>query len=375
MILILLLTPSTAQNKNRYHSLKKLYSWTITKNTTINENNEHEQELTMKCLYHYLHSLKIQAIDLSDKVLIQLYDENKIHDGDNIEKRLKRLCEFLNQIFDKDKRLFKNLLSTANNENQQYLVKLSKKILNHNDTDTKKIENDFDMETCCILLTTEDDIKLFYSRICTFTNLIFVVIDIDKIHHRLRKLILNEQDQLSKLQTQHATVYYFSRELTLRKISTLIKFDDNQTVEVPISNRNITITELLTKFSMTTTATSNEYKYLATMNTHQIIENNQEIVSNLCETKLLLVKDETCLVSVEKLSKNCKNKKNYKRFLMNSTISDVYKQCQISNFKCIQFNCSHSITCERLCQISCLLFKENVEFYALEYDGSEMDAT
>ncbi|CAF1169352.1 unnamed protein product [Didymodactylos carnosus] len=154
MILILLLTPSTAQNKNRCHFLKKLYSWTITKNTTINENNEHEQELTMKCLYHYLHSLKIQAIDLSDKVLTQLYDENKIHDGDNIEKRLKRLCEFLNQIFDKDKRLFKNLLSTANNENQQYLVKLSKKILNHNDTDTKKIENDFDMETCCILLST-----------------------------------------------------------------------------------------------------------------------------------------------------------------------------------------------------------------------------
>ncbi|CAF1582511.1 unnamed protein product, partial [Didymodactylos carnosus] len=40
------------------------------------------------------------------------------------------------------------------------------------------------------------------------------------------------------------------------QISTLIKLtklDDNQTVEVPISNRNITITELLTKFSMTTT--------------------------------------------------------------------------------------------------------------------------
>ncbi|CAF0872005.1 unnamed protein product [Didymodactylos carnosus] len=89
----------------------------------------------------------------------------------------------------------------------------------------------------------------------------------------------------------------------------------NQTVEVPISNRNITITELLTKFSMTTTATSNEYKYLTTMNPHQIIKNNQEIVSNLCETKLLLVKeDETCLLSVEKLSKNCKNKKNYKHF-------------------------------------------------------------
>ncbi|CAF1574698.1 unnamed protein product, partial [Didymodactylos carnosus] len=176
-----------------------------------------------------------QGINLSDEILTQLYDENKIHDGDNIEKCLKRLCEFLNQIFDKDKRLFKNLSSTANNENQQYLVKLSKKILNHNDTNIKKIENDFDMETCCILLSifnnrlpsfyqilwctiaTEDDIKLFYSRIRTFTNLIFVVIDIDKIHHRLRELILNEQDQLSKLQTQHATVYYFSRELTLRR--------------------------------------------------------------------------------------------------------------------------------------------------------------
>ncbi|CAF0974019.1 unnamed protein product [Didymodactylos carnosus] len=51
----------------------------------------------------------------------------------------------------------------------------------------------------------------------TFTHLIFIVLDIDKMHHRVRELLLNEQDSLSRQNIQHAEVYYFSRELTCRK--------------------------------------------------------------------------------------------------------------------------------------------------------------
>jgi len=37
------------------------------------------------------------------------------------------------------------------------------------------------------------------------------------MHHRLRELLLNEQDSLAKQSDPHATIYYFSRELTLCK--------------------------------------------------------------------------------------------------------------------------------------------------------------
>ena len=39
--------------------------------------------------------------------------------------------------------------------------------------------------------------------------------DIDKMHHRLRQLVLNEQDSLAKQSEPHGPIYYFSRELTL----------------------------------------------------------------------------------------------------------------------------------------------------------------
>jgi hypothetical protein len=38
--------------------------------------------------------------------------------------------------------------------------------------------------------------------------------DIDKMHHRLREVLLNEQDELTRREKSHGSVYYFSRELT-----------------------------------------------------------------------------------------------------------------------------------------------------------------
>ncbi|CAF3299842.1 unnamed protein product [Rotaria sp. Silwood2] len=37
--------------------------------------------------------------------------------------------------------------------------------------------------------------------------------DIDKMHHRLRELLLNEKDSLAKQSEPHGPIYYFSREL------------------------------------------------------------------------------------------------------------------------------------------------------------------
>jgi hypothetical protein len=117
-------------------------------------------------------------------------------------------------------------------ENQQYLVTLDSK---QRSIDKNSVEYDLDINTFCILLNifnnrlpssyqilwcsiaTTEDIQLFFSRIRTFRYLIFVIMDIDKMHHRLREFLLNEQDLLTREQEPHGIVYYFSRELTISR--------------------------------------------------------------------------------------------------------------------------------------------------------------
>ncbi|CAM4874703.1 unnamed protein product [Rotaria socialis] len=108
------------------------------------------------------------------------------------------------------------------------------------------VSNDFDLNTCCILLNifqnqlpsayqilwcpnaTQDDIHLFFSRIRTFPSRTFAIMDIDKMHHRLREILLNEQDQLTQEQEIHGKVFYFSREITTaRKGLRLYPIPDN----------------------------------------------------------------------------------------------------------------------------------------------------
>ncbi|CAF0996339.1 unnamed protein product [Didymodactylos carnosus] len=249
MIMIILLT-SSIHNQTKRVFLKKLYNNFTWESRNQERINEQEQQLTVECLSHYLKSLRISECNLSVENLLRLYDENRIQHGDNIDLCLKKLCQFLKEMFYDSKQLYpplaeqlvgrnlkhgKNTTTMAppTHQNEQYLVTFHPKTNNKSLLVT--LEHDLDMETWCILLhifnnkfpssyqilwgsiSTEEDILLFYSRIRTFIHLTFVVLDIDKMHHRLREILLNEQDSLTRQKDLHAEVYYFSRELTCRK--------------------------------------------------------------------------------------------------------------------------------------------------------------
>jgi hypothetical protein len=219
MIMIILLTIPTTQNQIQRKFLEKLFS----------SNRKDEQfNLTILCLIHYLQSLRINDCNLSKDNITHLYNKYKIEYGSSVDTSLKQLGQFLKEVFNNGRELLTK--NTTVNENQQYLITLNSL---ERTSDKVKLENDFDMDTCCILLnifndrlpadyqilwcsiSTEDDIRLFFSRVRTFRYLTFVVMDIDKMHHRLRELLLIEQDLLAKQTEHHAPIYYFSRELTL----------------------------------------------------------------------------------------------------------------------------------------------------------------
>ena len=225
MILVILLTRSTTQNPIKCRFLEKL---SLSKDVLNHE--EREVELTIQCLMHYLRSLKMYDCDLSENNISYLYEKYKIEPNSNVEISLKKLSQFLRELFNDGRELFEK--NSFNNENQQYLIvpntmrRASEKI---------PLEHDLDMETCCILLNlfndrlpsiyqilwcsiaTEEDIYLFFSRVRTFRYLTFVVMGIDKMHHRLRELLLNEQDALTRQDQSHGCIYYFSRELTVNR--------------------------------------------------------------------------------------------------------------------------------------------------------------
>ncbi len=212
MFLIILLRTSTSPDSIRNRFLKNLFSFK-------DQNNE-EDKLSIQCLIHYLRSLRIYPCNLSDDHIFNLYKRYPIDSYSGIDICLEKLSQFLTDLFSNQQELFR-----TNEENQQYLVKLN------------PIEqDDFDMNTCCVLLNifhhqlpasyqilwcsniSDEDIYLFFSRIRTFCSLTFVIMDIDRMHHRLREILLNEQDLLTREQKSHGIVYYFSREfMTSRK--------------------------------------------------------------------------------------------------------------------------------------------------------------
>jgi hypothetical protein len=239
MFIIILLRTSTIRNR----CLKKLFSF-----KDLNNQNDEEQKLTIQCLIYYLSSLRINSCDLSYNNILNLYTTYQIDSGSNTDLCLKKLSLFLKDLFRNEQDLFRE--NNTENDNLQYLVTLNP-IQRTNDKIT--FEHDFDMDTCCILLNifnnrlpssyqilwcsnvTDEDIYLFFSRIRTFRYLTFVIMDIDKMHHRLRELLLNQQDLLTRQQGEHGTVYYFSRELTtcrkgLREFQIPVKYrNPNQT--------------------------------------------------------------------------------------------------------------------------------------------------
>jgi hypothetical protein len=222
MIMIILLTIPSTQNEIQRKFLEKLFL-----SEDLNNQRDKQFNLTILCLIHYLQSLRINDCNLSLYNITQLYNKYKIEYNFSTDASLKQLCLFLKDLFNNGKDLLTK--NTTSNENQQFLVTLNSL---ERTSDKIKLENDFDMDTCCILLnifndrlpadyqilwcsvSTEDDIRLFFSRVRTFRYLTFVVMDIDKMHHRSRELLLNEQDSLAKQSEPHAPIYYFSRELT-----------------------------------------------------------------------------------------------------------------------------------------------------------------
>lgn len=225
MILIILLSKSTAEN-----SIKKRFLEKLSLSTDPIINRDKERQLAIQCLVHFLRSLRLQECDLSEDRVQQLYDRHQIENKSQADASLNKLSHFLRDLLNNGEELFKRHSSIEGN--QQYLVTLT---ATENTQERSSLEHDLNMDTCCILLNlfnhrlpsffqilwcstaTEDDISLFFSRIRTFKYLTFVLMDIDKMHHRLREIILNEQDALAQQTGDHGLVYYFSRELTFRK--------------------------------------------------------------------------------------------------------------------------------------------------------------
>ncbi|CAF3701639.1 unnamed protein product [Rotaria sp. Silwood1] len=212
MIMIILLS---TDNRIKCCFLRKLYS-----SIDVNNQNNNELKLTLQLLLHYLRSLRTSNSNLSEDNVSRIYAMYKIDKGTSAEMCLQQLCHFLNAFLANNTELSRH--SSTENENQQYLVAL-------NPLEETPLRHDLDMDTCCILLnlfqnrlpsfhqilwcstTTEDDIHLFFSCVRTFHDLTFVIMNIDKMHHRLRELLLNEQDSLARLQQPHGVIYYVVR--------------------------------------------------------------------------------------------------------------------------------------------------------------------
>lgn len=225
MILIILLTKSTADNQKKWKFLKKLHP-----KMDMSSNGNVEIQLTIQSLRHYLRSLSLLSCNLSIENIQRLYYKHQIPIGSNSESCLQYLSNFLRELLNDEREL--SIKGTSIKDNQQYLITLPHK---DQSAEANPIDHDLDIETFSILINifnhrlpasfqilwcshaTEEDISLFFSRIQTFPHLTFVIPDIDKMHHRLREILFNKQDMLAKSDQAHGEVYYFSREFTSRK--------------------------------------------------------------------------------------------------------------------------------------------------------------
>ena len=225
MMLIILLTQSNADNTVKHRFLGK-----FSLSRDVGNHQEKEHQLTIQCLIHYLRCIRIDGCNLSNEHVSSLYEKHAIDYRSPAGNMLDQLCEFLGDLFQSSDALSQTHPTT--NEKQQYLVTLNMKEKTLDGSSS--FDHDLDMETCCILLNllhhrlpasfqilwcsgaTEDDIRLFFMRVRTFRHFTYAVLEIDKMHHRLREILLNEQDALTRQSDAHGPIYYVSRELTSR---------------------------------------------------------------------------------------------------------------------------------------------------------------
>lgn len=147
MIMIILLTIPSIQNQIQRKFLEKLFS-----SKHLNKQKDKQFNLTILCLIHYLQSLRINGSNLSIDHITEIYQKYQIEQGTKTDICLKQLCLFLKEIFNNGKELITK--SLVNNENQQYLITLNS---SERTFDKLKIENDFDMDICCILINIFND--------------------------------------------------------------------------------------------------------------------------------------------------------------------------------------------------------------------------
>lgn len=223
MNMIILLTNSTSNHRIKHKLFEKLYSY----NEADDEDGVYALECSTHSLIYYLRSLPINECDRFETTISDLYEIHTLKHDVSVDASLKCLDRFLKEFLrSSNQTVHKNV---TNSESQQYLVTLNS---SYHMPDKKPLECTLDIETFCILLNlfndrlpsasqilwcsiiNEDDIHLFFSRIRTFSNMIFVILDIDKMHPRLREVVLSEQDLLTNYREPHGIVYYFSRELT-----------------------------------------------------------------------------------------------------------------------------------------------------------------
>ncbi|CAF1176839.1 unnamed protein product [Adineta ricciae] len=217
MIMIILLTSSTSPNSIRMLFLKNAFSCEDLCSCT--------SQMSIRCLRHYLESLRITNSVLSEEKLVELYEKYQISEESTSQTSLKALSDFMQELYINREDFYSE--NTSHVENQQYLVTLKS---SGQQTSTDRRKYNWDRDAYCVLLNifrdrlpanyqilwgstaTEDDIRLFFLRVRQFVSQSFVVLDIDEMHHRLRALLWEQHGSLSIQREPHAAVYYFTKE-------------------------------------------------------------------------------------------------------------------------------------------------------------------
>ncbi|CAF1096428.1 unnamed protein product [Didymodactylos carnosus] len=254
MIMLILLSSLSSNTQLKTIFLNRLYD-----NYFLNyhENNDDEEQqhqqqkmLTIDCMKHYLRMIETHRYQNIDNDLFYEYlEEYSIELQSNIEGSLDKLCEFLNEVTTlvnartqntsklNSKRMTTTATTTTTNsdvtDNQQYFISLDSS--NKISIELLQQNNDIDIDGWCKLLNIfnkqlplafqilcsstaiNNDIALFFSRIRTYVNMKFVIIDIDKMDHRIGEIFSYKQDELSIQTESHAKVFYISEELSRRK--------------------------------------------------------------------------------------------------------------------------------------------------------------
>jgi hypothetical protein len=115
MILIILLTKSTPDNRMKWNFLRKLYL-----KSDEEFSDDRELQLTIQSLRHYSRSSRLSDCDLSMANIQRLYDKNQIPSRSTGESCLLKLSAFLKELLNDGRELF--IERTIINDNQQYLV-------------------------------------------------------------------------------------------------------------------------------------------------------------------------------------------------------------------------------------------------------------